>query len=421
MATAVLMPQLGLTMTEGLIMEWKKREGETVKKGEVLFDVENDKATIDVEAQVDGELAKIIVAEKVTVPVGTIVGYIAASGEKIPEVAKLPPQKASAQLIDKADLIEESQDETIAKAEMASRDAAGTVKRSDGFVLASPFARKAAESLRIDLASVVGTGPDGAVIGRDLPASGAVAKSATAAMKPAAKLSLPASNVPFVDVFLSRIGKIAAERMTESWTTIPQFTLYDEAEADILLRLAERYKKGGEPVSLTAILAKLLAHAAQSYPLVNASWIGEGKVRTFASVNVNIAMDTPDGLVVPVLRDCAMRSFKALGADLKLLGEKAKGGALAPLDYEGGTITLSNLGMFGIQRFRAIVNPPQTAILAVGALSDKVVAGTGGGFESKKFLEYSITADHRAVDGAYAARFMASLKSLIENPLLTMD
>lgn len=421
MATAVLMPQLGLTMTEGLIMEWKKREGETVKKGEVLFDVENDKATIDVEAQTDGVLAKIVIAEKVTVPVGTIVGYIAAADEKIPDEAKLPAQKDSARFADKAALIEESPDETMAKAEMTSRDAMRTARPSDGFILASPFARKAADSLRIDLASVVGSGPEGAVIGRDLPAPEAAARGATAAIKPAAKLSSPASNLAFVDIPLSRIGKIAAERMSESWTTIPQFTLYDEADADILLRLAERFKKGGEPVSLTAIIAKLLAHAAQAYPLVNASWIGEGKVRAFASVNVNIAMDTPDGLVVPVLRDCAKRSFKALGADLRLLAEKAKNRALSTEDYEGGTITLSNLGMFGVRRFRAIVNPPQTAILAVGALSDKVMAGAGGGFESKKFLEYSITADHRAVDGAYAARFMANLKSLIENPLMTMD
>ena len=385
MATAVLMPQLGLTMTEGLIMEWKKREGETVKKGQVLFDVENDKATIDIEAQTDGVLAKIVIAEKVTVPVGTIVGYIAAAGDLAPPDEPIP------------------------------------VKRDDGFVLASPFARKAAGSLGIDLSDLTGTGPGGAVIGRDVPVGGAKAANIAAEDRPATKLPLPVSSVEFIDVSLSRIGKIAAERMTESWTTIPQFTLYDEADADILLRLAERFKKGGEPVSLTAILAKLLAHAAQSYPLVNASWIGEGKVRTFKSVNVNIAMDTPDGLVVPVLRDCAKRGFKDLGADLRLLAEKAKGRALTPEDYEGGTITLSNLGMFGVKRFRAIVNPPQTAILAVGALSDKVTAGACGGFESKKFLEYSITADHRAVDGAYAARFMASLKSLIENPLMTMD
>jgi len=418
MATAVLMPQLGLTMTEGLIMEWKKHEGEIIKKGEVLFDVENDKATIDVEAQADGVLAKIIIAEKVTVPVGTVVGYIAAAGEKIADQVKLPPQSASVHSANQTAPAEESAQTSFTEADHAFRGKTRSVKLDDGFVLASPFARKAAESQRIDLTTLSGTGPGGAVIGRDLPM--AEAGVMNAAVKPAVKLSAPVSNGTYVDISLSRIGKIAAERMNESWTTIPQFTLYDEADADVLLRLSDRYKKEGQSVSLTAILAKLLAHAAQAYPLVNASWIGAGKVRTFASVNVNIAMDTPDGLVVPVLRDCAKKGFRALGTDMRLLAGKAKSGTLTSEDYEGGTITLSNLGMFGIKRFRAIVNPPQTAILAIGALSDKVVAKDVG-YESKKFLEYSITADHRAVDGAYAARFMARLKSLIENPLMTMD
>lgn len=421
MATAVLMPQLGLTMTEGQIMEWKKREGETVKKGQVLFDVENDKATIDVEAQIDGVLAKIVIAEKITVPVGTIVGFIAAAGESVADRDQSPLREAPGETSDQAAPVKDSARTTPVEPGAAIRDETGSPMRDDGFVLASPFARKTAESLGIDLSDLNGTGPGGAVIGRDLPLGEAVTANIAAEARRATTLPPPVSGLPFADVALTRIGKIAAERMTESWTTIPQFTLYDEADADILLRLAERFKKAGEPVSLTAILAKLLAHAARNYPLVNASWIGEGKVRTFASVNVNIAMDTPDGLVVPVLRDCAKRSFRALGADLRLLAEKAKGRALSSEDYEGGTITLSNLGMFGIKRFRAIVNPPQTAILAVGALSDKVTMGAGGGFESKKFLEYGITADHRAVDGAYAARFMASLKSLIENPLMTMD
>ncbi|MFA5852264.1 MAG: biotin/lipoyl-containing protein, partial [Spirochaetales bacterium] len=265
MATAVLMPQLGLTMTEGLIMEWKKHEGEIIKKGEVLFDVENDKATIDVEAQADGVLAKIIIAEKVTVPVGTVVGYIAAAGEKIADQVKLPPQSASVHSANQTAPAEESAQTSFTEADHAFRGKTRSVKLDDGFVLASPFARKAAESQRIDLTTLSGTGPGGAVIGRDLPM--AEAGVMNAAVKPAVKLSAPVSNGTYVDISLSRIGKIAAERMNESWTTIPQFTLYDEADADVLLRLSDRYKKEGQSVSLTAILAKLLAHAAQAYPL----------------------------------------------------------------------------------------------------------------------------------------------------------
>lgn len=419
MATEVMMPQLGLTMTEGQIMEWKKREGDTVSKGEVLFDVENDKATIDVEAQLDGVLAKIVVAENVKVPVGAVVGYIAAPGETFDAAISSPATPSSASSAAQAGT------NPAARVAASPEESGAKAAPGDGFTLASPLARKKAESLGIELATIRGSGPEGAVIGRDLPLSGAgiAAERQVSGSQSALKAAPPpvaAPNDAFTDISQSRIARIAAERMAESWATIPQFTLYDEAEADQILRLAERYKKSGESVSLTAILAKLLAHAALSYPLVNASWLGVGKVRTFQSVNINIAMDTLEGLVVPVLRDCSRRGFKALGADIKLLAEKAKSGTLSPDDYAGGTITLSNLGMFGIKRFRAIVNPPQTAILAIGALSDKVVSAERG-FESRKYLEYSLTADHRAVDGAYAARFMASLKSLIENPLMTMD
>ncbi len=384
-------------------------------------------------AGLDGVLAEIIVGEKDTVPVGTIVALIAAPGEAVTKRTKAA-----------ADSAQTGKNGTAVTAAAASPAAApqAAVSRTspavssqagilasrrelkDGFILASPLARKSADSLGINLAELRGTGPEGAVIARDLPAldtgSAYRGRAAGGQSQTAAAESAAMASGAYEDVDFTRIRGVAAERMTESWTTIPQFTLYDEADAGMILRIAERFKKNGEPVSLTVILAKLLAHAAAAHPLVNGSWMGGGCVRTYSSININIAMDTPDGLVVPVLRDCAGRGFKALGADMKALAEKAKTKSLAATDYEGGTITLSNLGMFGIKRFRAIVNPPQTAILAVGALSDKIVA-VDKGFEARKFIEYSITADHRAIDGAYAARFMAALKKLIENPLSIMD
>jgi pyruvate dehydrogenase E2 component (dihydrolipoamide acetyltransferase) len=394
MAIEVQLPQLGLTMTEGLIMEWKKREGDTVRRGEILFNVENDKATIDVAAQIDGVLEKILVQEMVTVPVGTVVGLIQGAGESPTENNPLPAPTPQAK-----------------------------PQSDDGFVLASPMARQLADSMGFNIAKLRGTGPEGAILSRDIPAEAFAAKTE----KPLVQIP-PARTVPIVpealpednDIVLTRIQQVAAERMTESWKNIPQFTLYDEASAAAILALSEQYKKSGESVSLTVILAKLLAKAAERYPKVNAMWLGNGRLRSFSHVHVNIAMDTPEGLVVPVLRDCSARGFAALGAEMKILADKAKAKSLAPADYEGGTITLSNLGMFGISRFRAIINPPQTAILAIGRIYEKVVP-VPEGFEARKFIEYSITADHRAVDGAYAARFMAGLKSLIENPLLVLD
>ena len=342
MSLEIQLPQLGLTMTEGLIMEWRKKEGDAVKRGEILFNVENDKATIDVAAQGDGTLSKILVKEMITVPVGTVVGLIAQTGEFV--AAEEKPKEEPVPFDPHAPA------EEVASAPATPAASAAPVpeqpmraysqpKLQDGFVLASPLARQIAESQGLDLAKVRGTGPKGAVLARDLASPTALANPSTQEIE---------------ILTLSRIQQIAADRMTESWTTIPQFTLFDEAEATQILALAEGYKKTKEPVSLTVIAAKLLAVAAERHPRLNATWMGGGMARIYPKAQVNIAIDTPEGLVVPVLRDCSSRGFKALGADLKGLTEKAKAKGLAPADYEGGTITLSNLGMFGIARFRAI-------------------------------------------------------------------
>ncbi|MDX9784161.1 MAG: dihydrolipoamide acetyltransferase family protein [Spirochaetia bacterium] len=434
MALNIQMPQLGLTMKEGLIAEWKKKVGDPVAKGDVIFSVENDKATVDVEAQGSGILATIDVEEMVTVPVGTVVGVIAEAGEKletktVTAATKAAERPAGAQV--KAPTATPTAADA-SEAKTSAAPAAATLAKAaplnarqpqtDGFVLASPLARQTAEALGINLTDVRGTGPEGAVVGRDLPK--AELGSMHGYERPKAPERAAAAPIQPVSedgkvIKLSKIQMISAERLTESWRTIPQFTLYDEADAEAILELAAEFKQKGEPVSLTVILAKLLAHATADYPLVNGSWLGDGKVMSYSKVNVNIAMDTPEGLVVPVLRDCGGRGFKALGADMKALAEKAKSKSLGPSDYEGGTITLSNLGMFGIKRFRAIVNPPQTAIIAVGAIGDRLVPGEEE-LETYRAIEYSITADHRVVDGAYAARFMAALKSLIEDPFLLL-
>lgn len=432
MATDVTMPQLGLTMKEGLIMEWKKHEGDAVKRGDLLFSVENDKAVLDVDAQADGVLARILVPEMSSALVGAVIAVIAAPGES---VAAAPSQVAPAPVVKPAvptpvappapahssvPTPAHSAAAVPAPGAQAPATPSAAARLADGFVLASPLARKTAEQLGVRLSDIRGTGPEGAVIARDLAGAhpGSLPQVARAgAGVPAA--AQPAG-VAYDDVQLSRIQRIAAERMADSWANIPQFTLYDEADATLLLDLAERFKKKGEPVSLTVIIAKLMAHAVARHPLLNASWLGDGSVRAYRSVNINIAVDTKDGLMVPVLRDCAGKGFAALGAEMKALAEKAKAGKLGTQDHEGGTITLSNLGMFGIKRFRAIVNPPQAAILAVGSVSERI-SSVDDGFEVRKVIEFSVTADHRVVDGAYAARFMASLRSMLENPALAME
>ncbi|HEY9053983.1 MAG TPA: dihydrolipoamide acetyltransferase family protein [Rectinemataceae bacterium] len=427
MALDVLMPQLGLTMTEGLIAEWKKKSGDAVTKGEVLFSVENDKATIDVLAQSDGVLAAILVGEMETVPVGTVVASIAEKGEGAP----------AAPAANRASRSEATQQQAPIQAtapEAPKAAAVASIPQTGGFVLASPYARHQAEALGLELAEIRGTGPEGAVLARDVAASEPrprpePVQETPPAPKPAsapklapqsAPLPKPAPDGGYVDIKLSRIQRISAERLGESWSQIPQFTVYDEADATAILDLAARYKKSGSPVSITVILAKFLALAAERHPRLNASWLGSGSLRQYARAHVNVAVDTTEGLVVPVLRAPASRGFLVLGAEMAALAEKARSGGLGPEDYEGGTITLSNLGMFGISRFSAIVNPPQTAILSVGRIYEKPVQSPSG-FVARKYIEYAINADHRAVDGAEAARFLASFKALVENPLMVLD
>lgn len=434
MATEVLMPQLGLTMKEGLVMEWNKKVGDQVAKGDSLLSVENDKAVINVEAQTDGILLAVLVPEMAAVPVGTVIAYIGQAGETVPAGQSSPPPAAAAAQPGPA-----PQAPAAAPAQAAVPPAArapvppppaapaapvpaarsgsygGTVLTvTDGFVPASPLARRTARQLGINLASVRGTGPGGAVIARDLPD---IAEGLPAGPLASPTFAAPAApqGQAFENVRLTRVQAVGADRMAESWVHIPQFTLFDEAEAGNLLALAAKLKARGQPVSVTVIIARLLALAVKRHPMLNGSWQGDGTVRVYRDVHINIAVDTEDGLMVPVLRDCAGRGFGELGGELRSLSEKARAKTLGSSDLEGGTITLSNLGMFGVKRFRAIVNPPQAAILAVGAISERVVP-VGGGFGTGKFIEYSITADHRIVDGAYAARFMATLKGMLEDP-----
>ncbi len=428
MATQVLMPQMGLTMTEGLLTEWLKKEGEAVHKGDALFCIENDKATLTVEAQADGVLSNVSVQAMETVPVGTVVALILAEGEKAGNLPKAPPKKAApaSEAVPAPAAAAPVQPAAQVPSKAAQPAAPVPAASSDGFILASPRARSLARAAKLDLGSLRGSGPEGAVLERDLPASAreAAPEAEIPARGPEAP-GTPAGGLsggpePFELVTLPRIGRVGAQRMAESWREIPQFTLYADANAEALIRFNEQSKKNGKPVSITVLLAGLLARALRDYPRLNASWAGNGTVRTYKAVHVGIAMDTPDGLVVPVLRDCAAKGMGELAKEMAALADKGKNRALGPDELSGGPITLSNLGMFGVKRFRAIVNPPQTAILAVGALDRRPVENEAGGISFQRFLGISVTADHRAVDGAYAAKFLSAFRELIENPMYAL-
>lgn len=420
MAQQVTMPQLGLTMDEGTVFEWSKKENDAVGKGDILLVVENDKSTVDVESQYEGILGKILVQEGETVPVGTPIAWIVAEGEEVPAEADAAQEQAAAEATEAAaDASEQAPAAAPASAAPAGSTAhAGTA--ADGFVLASPRARALAQEKGLDLAGIAGSGPEGSVLEKDILA--AVESGAAIATGPAAPapVAATASGKP-EDIALTRIQAVGAERMVESWQNVPQFTLQREIDAEAVLRLSAHFKESSETkISLNIILAKIFAHALAAHPRLNAEWLGGGKIRQYPWVHVGIAMDTPNGLMVPVLKDCTTRGFAALAQDWRTTAETVKAGKAGPAELTGATVTLSNLGMFGIGWFRAIVNPPQAAILALGGVERRQVE-TPSGPAFRSIVQATITADHRVVDGAYAARFMQSFAQMVENPVLIYE
>ena len=433
MAIDILMPQLGLTMNEGTITEWAKKEGDTVSRGDIVFYVENDKAVVPYEAQRDGTLAKILIQTGQTVPVGTKVAILAEKGEALEDVASLHITKESTeegianednsktQVVPDASAASSSAEiESKAKLEIQKTIAQQTSAiepaaelgglMAETFIPSSPYARIIAKEKTIDLAMLKGSGPQGAIIAQDVIAASASSKAF--ATEPITQ--------KYEDVKLNRIRQIAAARLTQSWTEIPQFTLSIEANAQGLIDAQSAFKSREEKVSITVLLAKLMASALSDHPLLNASWLGNGEIRVYKHFNISIAIDSPDGLVVPTLRDCGNRGIRDLGQELVNLAEKARKRALSPDEMQDGTITLSNLGMFGITRFRAIINPPQCAIISVGAITRRPVESNQENQYFIPIIEISLTADHRIVDGAYGARFLEHFKDFIEQPVLAL-
>lgn len=392
MATEILLPQLGLTMNEGLILEWAKEEGDSVEKGDLLFNIESDKATVDVEAQEDGILGKIVVPEMETVPVGTVVGWLIQEGEEIPEVAVSKKQA-------KNNVSAEGPEEKKVE-EKVSEDRKNS---SDTYILSSPRARDIARKEDVNLSLISGSGPDGSIVEADVLEYLNNRKDSL--------------NMGGKDIQLSRIQIIGAEKMVQSWSEIPQFTLYATIKTEPLLEVYQYIKESGEfPISLNVLFAKIVALAVKEYPLINSSWIGEGKIRLHKQVHTGIAMDTNEGLLVPVLKDCESKGINTLGMDWVSLRGRVKDKLYSSEDVTGATITLSNLGMFGINKFRAIINPPQAAIIAIGEMERRAVESNDGiAFDT--VITISLTADHRIIDGAYGARYLAKVRKMIENPV----
>ena len=409
MPASVIMPALELAQETGKVLRWLKAPGDTVRKGEPIVEIETDKVTVEIEAPASGVLQDVTARAGDVVPVGKTIALILAPGEAAaapsppaaaaikasPLARKLAEQhgvdlarvKTSGGRIEKADVLAhvESRTESVAPA------ADGTAARLSA---ASPKARRLAQERGVDVRALRGSGPGGAVLAADV----AVAPSR--------------ADAPGVGT----VWRIMAERMTASWTTAPHFYLVREVNVSRLVSWRERAsKRTGARLTYTDLLVKLVAAALSAHPRVNASW-RDGAIALNADVNIGLAVAIDDGLVVPVIHRADTLSLVELAARREDVVGRAQAGKLRPADIQGGGFTLSNLGMYGVDAFNAIVNPPQAAILAVGRIADRVVALNGQPAVQPTLL-LTLSCDHRALDGARGAQFLGALAELIEEPL----
>ena len=456
MATNILMPALSPTMTEGTLARWLKKEGDTVRSGDVIAEIETDKATMEFEAVDEGILGKILVPDgtegvKVNQPIGIMVeegeavpsgDAASAAGEKGP--APSPSGSPALEAVQAAGgkVAGAAEQPVSAPAPAAQTPAAApSAAGQGGRIFASPLARRMAEQAGIDLASVKGSGPNGRIVKSDIeaaqasgasapkaapaPAQPAAATPAPQAAAPAPKAPAPAITAPHKLVPHSTMRKVIARRLTESKQTIPHFYVSIDVELDALLKLrsdlnarAPKEGAGAYKLSVNDLVIKAAAATLRKLPQTNASWTDEGTV-LYDDVDISIAVSIPDGLITPIIRRADQKGLATISAEMKDLAARAKSGKLKPEEFQGGGFSISNMGMFGVRDFSAIINPPQAGILAVSAGEKRPVV-RGDELAIATVMTVTLSVDHRVVDGALAAEWVSTFKSIVEDPLSLM-
>jgi pyruvate dehydrogenase E2 component (dihydrolipoamide acetyltransferase) len=412
----IIMPKMGDAMEEGTLVRWLKQEGDTVQEGEPIAEIATDKATVEIEAPTSGVLRGIRVAENAVVPVNTPLAYILQEGESLPAEgdgkASAPAKPAEAAAPQPA------------PAPMAAATApqpAPAPTNGEERILASPLARKIAAEHGIDLRQVQGTGPKGRIVERDVLAY-IESRKATAVPAPAPTPvptpALAAAPAEGRTETLTRLRQITAQRTTEAHQTIPHFYLTMEIDMEEALALRQRLNQLDESlrVSVNDLIVKACAVAIEQHPIVNATY-QNGQLVHPNGVHIGIAVAVEQGLLVAVLRHCEGKSLRRIAQESQSLIQKAREGKLLPDEMMGNTFTVSNLGMFGIEQFTAIINPPASAILAVGATKRVPVVQEDGSIVARQRMKVTLSCDHRVLDGAVGAQFLQTLKRVLENPL----
>ena len=438
MPIAIKMPALSPTMEEGTLARWLVKAGDTVKSGDIMAEIETDKATMEFEAVDEGVIASIDIAEGTEgVKVGTVIAMLAGDDEEVAPVAAPTPEKVPAPEKAPAAIPAPVQATPVAAAPVAAARAPALAFAAKGDrMIASPLAKRLAAAKGIDLGSVKGSGPNGRIVRADLdatPVQNAAASAAPVAAAVPAAQSTPAAQatpaaaapavpdfgIPFEAAKLNNVRKTIARRLTEAKQTIPHIYLTVDVRLDALLKLRSQLNTALESqdvkLSVNDLLIKALAKALVQVPKCNVSFAGD-ELRTFKRTDISVAVAAPSGLITPIIVDAGAKSVSAIAGEMKTLATKARNGKLQPHEYQGGTASLSNLGMFGIKQFDAVINPPQAMILAVGAGEPRPYV-IDGALAIATVMSATGSFDHRAIDGADGAALMQAFKSLVENPL----
>lgn len=414
MAEKLLMMALSPTMEEGTIAKWNKKEGDMISSGDVICEVETDKATMDYEGIQEGILLKITVPAGKQARVGEVIGIIGAAGEEISALLASATPTASPSNSTSPTSQSKGSDVIASTLPASSQGNGGSTK-------ASPLARKLADEKGLDLANIKGSGPGGRVIKRDIESAQRDGATSTR-IQPQTSFAQLAPSGEDVRIPVSGKRAVIAKRLSESMFTAPHFYLKKSVVADAVMAARTMLNKELPPqakVSFNAFIIKLVAEALKRHPGVNASWQGDSIVQ-FGSIDIALAVDLGNGLITPIVRNAGAKGIVQIDAELKVLIDKAGAGTLKPEEYSGATFSISNLGSFGIEEFTAIINPPGSAILALGEVKKTPIVTDGDDISIAQVMKLTLSCDHRVIDGAMGGKFLAELAKIMENPVRSL-
>ena len=427
MPTPILMPALSPTMTEGTLAKWCKSEGDTVEAGDVIAEIETDKATMEVEAVDEGKLGKILVSEgSENVLVNTPIAILLEEGESESDIkeSEFSPEKEQEKnhedKIENKNQLNEEEEKEVPQTH---------IKNDEKRLFITPLAKRIASQEGIDASKIEGSGPHGRIVKSDvekamvskdsfvdsIPAN--ISKESVKENKPKSS-EIITTEQAYEDVAVNGMRKIIAKRLTESKQEVPHFYLSVECRLDALLSLRKTINEtlDGKKISVNDFVLKASALSLKDVPEANASWLGD-KIRMYKSSDISVAVAIDGGLITPVVKNAESKTISTISDEVKDLALRAREGKLMPEEYQGGSFSVSNLGMFGIKSFQAIINPPQGCILSVGAGEKRAVVGSDGEITAATVMDTTLSVDHRVVDGAVGAKFLKSFKDYIENPM----